>query len=424
MLNPSPALADSLAAAARALAGVLSGTRVSVVLDSVHPPALRRAAQDLSFNALRAYGFVDRVVELLVVRSTTAPALKGLLMAAIAELISRPTSAHTVVHQAVEAAPLLGEPRARGLVNGVLRTFLRQANALGREIGETEPGRLHYPQWWINRVRAAFPTRWESILSAANAHPPMTLRVNARSCTVPEYLARLHRSGISARAVGGVAVRLDQPCRVDALPGFREGAVSVQDKGAQTAAALLDVQNDMRVLDACAAPGGKACHILETVDCQLLAIDLARDRAAMIRDNFSRLGLDGRVQVADAMVPESFWDGVPYDRILADVPCSASGVVRRHPDIRWLRRESDLQQFADQQRRLLRSLWPLLRPGGLLLYATCSVFPEENDLQVRGFLAERPDATALPLSQPPEGLILPAPETDGFYYAVLRKGLP
>jgi len=421
LLNPSPPLAESLAAAARAVGAVLSGTSLTAGLEAVRPRPLRAAAQDLAFNALRGYGRVDAILESLLERPLNEPALRGLLLASFGELLNRPQSAYTVVHQAVEAATLLGQSRARGLVNAVLRNFLRRGDALRAAMENTETSRFCHPQWWIDRVRATYPERWERILATANGHPPMTLRVNLRRCSVEHYLEKLKAAEMPARRLGGAAVLIERPCRIDALPGFCEGEVSVQDQGAQLAAPLLDVQPGMRVLDACAAPGGKASHLLELTDCKLLAVDVSRERAARIEENFTRLGLKGGVRVADALQPETFWDGTLFDHILADVPCSASGVVRRHPDIRWLRREADIAGFATLQMRMLESLWQLLAPGGTLLYATCSVFPEENSQQVRGFLNRHPEALAMPLAGVGDGQILPDAECDGFYYAMLQK---
>ena len=421
VLNPSPALAESLAAAARAVDGVLSGASLNAGLETIRPRILRAAAQDLSFNALRGFGLVDAALERLLERPLMDQVVRALLLAALAELFNRPQSAHAVVHQAVEATSLLGQPRARGLVNAVLRNFLRQGTQLRDEIEKTDSGRFRHPQWWIDRVRIAYPAHWEEVLRAANAHPPMTLRVNMRRASVEGYLEKLAQADTRARAIGGAAVLLERPCRVDALPGFAEGEVSVQDKGAQAAAPLLNVEPGMRVLDACAAPGGKAAHLLELVECELLAVDISRERALRIDENFSRLGLKGTVLVGDAARPPTFWDGRPFDRVLADVPCSASGVVRRHPDILWLRRETDIAGFAAAQARLLEALWQLLIPGGTLLYATCSVFPEENGLQVRSFLGRHPEALAMPLAGVENGQILPGSDTDGFYYALLQK---
>lgn len=421
VLNPSPALAESLAAAARAVAGVLSGASLNAGLEAIHPRVLRAAAQDLSFNALRGFGLIDAALEHLLERPLTNPVVRALLLAALAELLNRPQSAHAVVHQAVEATSLVGQPRARGLVNAVLRNFLRQGTQSTVEIEKTDTGRFRHPQWWIDRIRIAYPGHWEAVLRAASVHPPMTLRVNTRRSGVEDYMEKLAQAGMQARAMGDAAVRLERPCRIEAVPGFAEGEVSVQDKGAQAAAPLLEARPGMRVLDTCAAPGGKAAHLLELVECELLAVDISRERAQRIEENLKRLGLKGTVKVGDAERPSTFWDGRPFDRILVDVPCSASGVVRRHPDILWLRREADIARFAAAQARMLEALWQLLAPGGKLLYATCSVFPEENGVQVRSFLGCHPEALAMPLGGLQNGQILPGSDTDGFYYALLQK---
>lgn len=423
MLNPSPALAESLAAAARAVGSVLSGANLNTELEAIGSRTLRAAAQDLSFNALRGYGLVDAVLERLLERPLADHAIRALLLVALAELLSRPQSAYVVVHQAVEAATLVGHPRAKGLVNAVLRNFLRRGAQFCSEIELTETGRFRHPRWWIERVRNAYPVHWEQVLRAAQVHPPMTLRVNVRRASVAGYLEKLENADIGARALGGATVLLERPCRIETLPGFAEGEVSVQDKGAQEAAPLLQVQPGMRVLDACAAPGGKAAHLLELAECELVAVDISRQRAARIDESFSRLGLEGTVRVGDALKPQTFWDGRPFDRILADVPCSASGVVRRHPDILWLRRETDIAKFGVTQTRILEALWPLLIPGGTLLYATCSVFPEENGMQIHGFIGRHPEALAVQLPGVGDGQILPGSETDGFYYALLKKKL-
>lgn len=420
-MNLSASLSESLAGSARALGRVLSGQSMNDGFEAVRSRNLRAAVQDLSFNALRGYGLVDVILDRLLERPLTDNDLRGLLLAALTELLNRPQHAHTVVHQAVEAAVILGQPRAKGLVNAVLRNFQRRGEQLRAEIEATETGRFHHPQWWIDRVRSAYPARWEEVLLAANVHPPMALRVNTRRASVADYLGELAAAGIDARALGGAGIMLNRPCRTEALPGFAEGRVSVQDKGAQAAASLLDVEPGMRVLDACAAPGGKTAHLLELVDCELLAIDISRERLARVSENLVRLGLSAAVRVGDAAEPNTFWDGKPFDRILADVPCSASGVVRRHPDIRWLRRSSDIEGFAATQARMLEALWQLLAPGGTLLYATCSVFPEENGLQVRSFLDRHPEALKMPLAGLGDGQILPGSETDGFYYALLEK---
>jgi 16S rRNA (cytosine967-C5)-methyltransferase len=424
-------LAEALAAAAHALGRVLSGHSLNDALADLKQrasvPSLAAAAQDLCYNALRSYGLVDVALDRLLQKPLTDVPVRGLLLAALAELAARPQSAHAVVHQAVEGAALLGKVRVKGLVNAVMRNFQRRMPELISEIEATESGRYRHPQWWIDALRAAYPLYWEKILLESNRHPPMVLRVNARRLAADAYVRKLEHAGIAARSLGQQAVLLDKPCRVERLPGFSTGEASVQDAGAQRAALLLDVRDGMRVLDACAAPGGKTGHLLELAQCELLAADADRTRAKRISENLSRLALSARVIVADCREPEALSGGRPFDRILLDAPCSASGVVRRHPDIKWLRRRTDPAEFARTQAQLLDALWRVLAPGGKLLYATCSVFPEENGAQVREFLVRRPDAEMLPLPKFPgwdddaQGQILPSAVSDGFYYALLQK---
>jgi 16S rRNA (cytosine967-C5)-methyltransferase len=265
------------------------------------------------------------------------------------------------------------------------------------------------------------------MLLECNRHPPMILRVNRRRFSADAYLEKLDDAGLPARGLGEHAVLLEKPCRVDRLPGFAAGEVSVQDLGAQRAALLLGVADGMRVLDACAAPGGKTGHLLELAECDLVAVDANAARAARISENLSRLRLAAQVVVDDCRQPEAFAGGRPFDRILLDAPCSASGVVRRHPDIKWRRRRTDTAEFCRVQEQLLDALWRVLAPGGKLLYATCSVFPEENSAQVRKFLLRRPDAELLPNARfagwddDIQGQVLPSAVSDGFYYALLGK---
>ncbi|MSQ55862.1 MAG: 16S rRNA (cytosine(967)-C(5))-methyltransferase RsmB [Betaproteobacteria bacterium] len=418
-------LAQSFAAAGEAIGRVIAGESLTQALAAVKlrhgPGALAAAAQDFSYNALRAFGMVDALLDRLLDKPLADAPLRGLLFAALCELRARPGAAHAIVHQAVEAAAELGRPRAKGLVNGVLRSFQRRGPALLEEIEATDTGRHRHPQWWIDTLRAAYPGRWEAVLEAGNVHPPMTLRVNPRRTTPEQYEHKLRDAGIGARLLGGQAVRLDTPCRVEALPGFAAGEVSVQDAGAQRAAPLLDVRDGMRVLDACAAPGGKTAHIAELAECDLVAVDNDADRSARIAQNLARLGLAARVAVGDARMPASFSEGKPFDRILLDVPCSASGVVRRHPDIKWLRRPGDVAAFASLQAAILDASWGVLAPSGKLLYVTCSVFPAENGTQVNAFAAAHPDARVLSLAGVDGGQLLPGPDSDGFFYALMQK---
>jgi 16S rRNA (cytosine967-C5)-methyltransferase len=417
----TPPLSEVLAGASRAVARVLGGASLDAALDEAERGATRPALQNLAYATLRDYGAPQALLAALARKGVSDRAVHALLLCALHELRHERRAPHTVVDEAVTACAKLGHGAGRGFVNAVLRNYLRRREALEADARRSEPGRYGYPQWWIDRVRRAQPDAWESILAAGNAHPPMTLRVNRRRLSVDAYLARLAGEGIPAARIAESAVRLDRPRSVDELPGFRDGDVSVQDAGAQLAAPLLDVGDGMRVLDACAAPGGKTAHLAELADLDLVAIDRDAGRATRIAANLERLHLAATVRAADAGDPDSWWDRWPFDRILLDAPCSASGVVRRHPDIKWLRRERDLAGFAREQARLLDALWRVLAPDGKLLYATCSVFAEENEAVVEAFLARCPGARRLPLPAVGGGRVLPDGEHDGFFYAAFAK---
>lgn len=413
----NPPLSSTLCAASRVVARVLGGEGLTAALrGNPHP-----AVQDLSYGALRDYGPPQAILRSLVRQPIAEGTVNALLLCALYELRHERRAPHTIVDEAVSACARLGHSAVRGLVNAVLRNYLRRRTELEAEANRFDTSRYGHPQWWIDRVRVAYPATWQAILAAGNAHPPMTLRVNRRRLGVEAYLARLAEHGIGARRTGTQAVLPEEPRRVDALPGFAAGDISVQDASAQRAAPLLDVRDNMRVLDACAAPGGKTAHLAELADLDLVALDRDAARAPLIEANLVRLGLRAAVRVADAADLAAWWDGVPFDRILLDAPCSASGVVRRHPDIKWLRREGDLAGFARTQARLLNALWRVLAPDGKLLYATCSIFPEENGAVVRGFIEDRPDAALLAVPDLGDGQLLPDAEGDGFFYALLQK---
>ncbi|MBL8396529.1 MAG: 16S rRNA (cytosine(967)-C(5))-methyltransferase RsmB [Candidatus Accumulibacter sp.] len=411
-------LACSLSLSARVVAAVRAGRSLTQALTAVgdQPPATRAAVQEISYGTLRGYGQGEFILGRLLDRSLANPEGEALLLVALYRLRSRPEATHTVVDQAVSAASELAGGAYKGLVNGVLRNYLRQRTALDAAIVDDEVACHQHPRWWLNRLRRAYPADWPAIVAADNAPPPMTLRVNRRRVAPAEYMARLSADGLSCRALGGVALRLDKPVAVERLPGFAEGWVSVQDAGAQQAAEWLRPVDGQRLLDACAAPGGKSAHLLEMANVDLTAIDIDQTRARRITDNLRRLGLSASVRVADCREGDSWWNGVPFDAILADVPCSASGVVRRHPDAKYLRRESDVRRFASLQSEILDRLWPLLTAGGRLLYATCSLFPEENGAQIDAFLHRHPDARRQRGQQ-----LLPGAEHDGFFYALLEK---
>jgi 16S rRNA (cytosine967-C5)-methyltransferase len=431
-------LGQALTAAGHALTAVAGGQALDEALRNGPSGGVaeRAAAQDIAYSACRRLNLLDALAQRLLAKPN--PALDGLVRAALSQLIDQPERAHAIVDQAVEAAAGLKRGAFKGVVNAVLRRFQREREALLADLTRDEALRLQYPAWWIARLRGAYAgDAAQTILAAGNQRPPMTLRVNPRKVSVEDYAAQLAQAGIHSERTGAQALLLDKPMPAARLPGFAAGQVSVQDLGAQQAALLLDVKDGMRVLDACAAPGGKTAHILELARCELLALDRDGARLEAVSDNLGRLGLAAQTAAADAAKLEAWWDGKPFDRILLDAPCTASGIIRRHPDGKWLKREGDMRQLAREQRRLLDALWQVLRPGGKLLYATCSVFPEENGMQVQDFLSTHTDARLAPdlfadkLLAPDnntpyfldqrDGQFLPSARHDGFYYALLHK---
>jgi len=385
--------------------------------------AERAAVQDLSFGTLRFYGLLDAVLRRLLLKPVADDQLRVLLIVALYQLQYTKAKSFAIVDHAVSTANSLGKTAAKGLVNAVLRNFLRRRDELLGEAIKEDVARFNYPPWWIAKLKNQYSSQWQQILEVANRLPPMTLRVNRRRCTVAGYLDQLNSHGISASYLEGDAVVLSHPMPVDKLPGFVDGLVSVQDASAQHSAKLLDLQPGMRVLDACSAPGGKTGHLLETADVQVVALDSDAERLTRVEDNLRRLKLDAELKAADATAIDTWWDGQLFDRILIDAPCTGSGVTRRHPDIKWARRPTDIAQFATQQQRLLETLWPSLKVGGKLLYATCSVFREENHEQIDTHLARCKDACLLPLTQLTtiDGQIVPDDFHDGFFYALLAK---
>ena len=413
--------------AAQAVTNVLAGASLTAVLEATWKRnrglsvAERGAIQDISYGTLRHLGGLRAILDSLASRPIASAELKSLLLAALYQLQFSEAAPYAIVDHAVECAEGFGGARARPFVNAVLRNFQRRRDALLSHARTSDEGRYSYAPWWIEKVRSQLGAFGDGVLEAGNLHPPMTLRVNRRRTDAASYLSRLRDAGLDARLLENEAVGLQRPVPVERLPGFAEGDVSVQDAGAQLAARLLDVDPGMRVLDACAAPGGKTAHILELVGADMTALDADPVRLQRVRSTLDRLGLTARLQAADAARPDAWWDGKLFDRVLLDAPCSASGVVRRHPDIKWLRRPEDIAAFAVQQRLLLDALWKVLARGGKLLYATCSVFTEEDRAITEDFAARHPDAHVLGGMPGRDGLLLPDHEHDGFYYALLRK---
>jgi 16S rRNA (cytosine967-C5)-methyltransferase len=414
-------LAESLVRAGRTLSHVLEGRSLADERDTSADAATRAAVLDLVHRALRRFGRDDAVLRALSARGQVEPGLRALLLASLAALESGRYAQYTVVDQAVRACARSRRPGAQAFVNALLRAYLRDRARLTRRLDSQSESRFQHPAWWIERVRTAYPDAWERVLAAGNTHPPMCLRVNRRRATPEEYLARLISESMPARRVGASALLLQKPVAVERLPGFAQGLVSVQDAGAQRAAELLELADGQRVLDACAAPGGKAAHILELAQVELTALEIDAARSVRVGKNLARLGLHAELRVADCTRPADWRDGRTFERILADVPCSASGIARRRPDVKWLRRASDLHGFAAQQGAMVSALWQALAAGGKLLYVTCSVFPEENDAVIETFLAHEPTARRGVLKDGAPAQLLPDDVHDGFFFAVLEK---
>ena len=419
--------------AAEAIGQVFAGRNLGVVLDSLFSrysnitPQQRAVAQDLSYGTLRFYGAIQALLDQLLQKPLDDARLQCLLLVAIYQLQYDKAASHTVVDQAVKAASQSKKTWAKGLVNGVLRNFLRQQTELVANLEGNEFATYSYPAWWITKLKHQYPEDWQSMLEAGNQHPPMTLRVNQRQTSAADFVSKLEAEGIGSQALGANAITLDKPIPVDRIPGFSAGEASVQDYAAQVAGYALDLKDEQRVLDACCAPGGKTGQILELADVDLVAVDNDETRIARTQSNIERLKLKATLLIGDAAKSADWCDGKPFDRILADVPCTASGIVRRHVDIKWLRREADIASFTKQQALILPSLWQVLAKGGKLLYVTCSVFQEENQRQIDNFLKTHSDAEQLSLDTPLAGLSLnngqlqPSAQHDGLFYALLQK---
>ncbi|MBN9331751.1 MULTISPECIES: 16S rRNA (cytosine(967)-C(5))-methyltransferase RsmB [unclassified Comamonas] len=442
----SPPLWRLLHETAGCVRAVSQGTSATLALAAVAPP-LRPGTQALVFHVLRQLGRARALARALVSRQPQADA-HALLVTALALLwdpLAAPYESFTLVNQAVEAARRNASTRAQaGFINACLRRFLRERDALVAATQDDEVARTNHPAWWLRRLRADHPERWQDIVEVDNRPPSMTLRVSESKTTVEKYQQALTAIGMKAVETGDNGLILCHPVPVSRLPGFDAGWVAVQDAAAQRAAPLLldglDPQRPLRVLDACAAPGGKTAHLADWAKARgapwsVTALEVDAQRARRIDENLRRLDLAAQVLVADAGAVDAWWPAAgdeAFDAVLLDAPCTASGIVRRHPDVRWLRRESDIAQLAAQQARLLEALWPCVRAGGRLLYSTCSVFRAEGDEQIAAFLARHTDARLMPSP----GHMLPTQEDasaavrdnadrehDGFFYALLRKSV-
>jgi 16S rRNA (cytosine967-C5)-methyltransferase len=417
------------------------GQSLSQVLQTIPDSAInqRPLIQEICYGVLRDYHRLSLILEGLLKKplKTRDGDVRALLLTGLYQITSMRTPDHAAVSETVSAIQDLKKPWARGLVNGVLRHFLREKDQRLQQAVQSEEGRWSHPQWLINAIRTAWPEYWQAVLTANNQRPPMTLRVNLTQVSRKDYLNELESSGLHAHLLPNSqsALQLQQPVDVALLPGFDRGHVSVQDEAAQLAAELMQLQDGQRVLDVCAAPGGKTAHILETANVEVIAVDADANRLARVEQNLGRIGKAATLLTGDARQPKDWWDGQAFDRILLDAPCSATGVIRRHPDIKTLRRAADIQTLVELQTQILDAVWPLLRPGGMLLYATCSVLPNENSEQIAAFVERHYDATEVTIvaewgRETDRGRqILPGDggfnsETvgmDGFYYACLKK---
>ena len=425
-----------LQAAVAVVSAVRAGNSGTAALDSL-PGELRPGVQAIAFHVWRNLGRAEALRNQLV--KTKPPlesdALLCIALALIWQKRDAPYDAFTLVNQAVEAAKRTkAMAQQAAFLNACLRRFLRERAAM-IAITERDPVAVwNHPSWWLKRIQRERPGDWQQVLASSNAHAPMTLRVNAKRLTPTQYLERLLNGGVPATLQSDGSIVLARPLPVNQIPGFSDGDVSVQDAAAQLAAPLLlraiTAGPGMRLLDACAAPGGKTWHLAELQAGEIVALEVDALRARRITENLVRLGLEATVVVADAGNPADWWDGRHFDAILLDAPCTASGIVRRHPDIRWLRREADIAQLAIQQRRLLDASWGLLRPGGHLLFCTCSLFLAEGETQAQTFLANNTDAIRLPaighlMPQTGENTELvadnPKSDHDGFFFALFQK---
>ena len=404
-------------------------------LAQLQEPRDRAFVQAICFGVCRYYTRLDVVLSHFLQKPMNAKDsdVHALLLVGLYQILFMKTAPHAAVSETVNAVAALKKPWARGFVNAILRECLRQQEHIAELVEEDDEAKYAHPEWWIRAIRKVWPLQFEEILAANNEHPPFSLRVNQQHGSVEDYLQRLQSKELAGHPIAGTAhgIILDQAVAVEELPGFADGDVTVQDGAAQLAAALLQLTPGLRVLDACAAPGGKLTHILEMEpSTTVVAIEKDKARLSPIQDNLRRAKQTAKCICADAGELQQWWDGKPFDRILLDAPCSASGVIRRHPDIKLLRVPNDIEAFAQEQSRLLTALWKALAPGGLLVYVTCSIFPQENTDVIQAFLSTQADATeevltvtwGLPCAVGRQ--ILPGmDEMDGFYFACLRKAL-
>ena len=428
------------AAAAQIMSQILNGKgSLSSLLPTFQPKIAekdRPLLQELCFGTCRFHPQLSAYVECLVDKPLRAKDsdIQALLLLGLYQLLHTRIPDHAALGETVEVARTLKKPWATTLINGVLRKFLRDKSKLDKLLAENLAFQSNHPAWMQGMLHKQWPTQFDELVSANNSHPPFTLRLNTHSISRNDYLAKLETLDIAAKATAfsPYGITLEQACDPRKLPLFDEGKISVQDEAAQLSGDLLQLSPNLRVLDACCAPGGKTGHILELEpNLHVTALDADERRLGRVRENLSRLGVEAKILCGDGTKPKDWWDGETFDRILLDAPCSATGIIRRHPDIKVLRTSEELDKLGALQHQLLKSLWPLLKPGGILLYATCSIMPKENTQVIEAFLNRHSDAICDDLTpewgiaQPYGRQLLPHIDGhDGFYYARLRKNLP
>ncbi|QNT58803.1 ribosomal RNA small subunit methyltransferase B [Neisseria musculi] len=415
------ALAQKLAA--QSIAAVAAGQNLQDVLAAIRAgqpdlsPQENGTLQDIAYGCQRYLGSLKFMLGKMLAKPIADPQLESLLLAALYQLHYTRNAPHAVVNEAVEEAAKIGKGQYRSFANAVLRRFLRERGKLAAACKHNDVAKYNLPAWWIQYLKNHYPVHWHNMAAAWQQHPPMILRVNRRRSNAGDYAAGLAQAGMAAKVLDDYAVMLETAVPVALLPGFSDGLVSVQDFGAQQAAHILNPQQGERILDACAAPGGKTGHILELADCEVTALDIDAGRLKRVADNLHRLGFQtASLQCADAQDLNAWYNGRPFDAVLADVPCTASGVLKRNPDIKWQRRPTDAAKTARRQEKLLDTLWQTLTQNGRMLLATCSVFVEENEQQLQKFLNRHPDAECVG-----QRVLLPNKQQDGFYYALIQK---
>ncbi len=408
--------------AAQTLAAVASGKNLSDELAHIiaQNPELtaqdKGMLQDIAYGCQRHLGSLKFMLGKMLNKPIDNEALQSYLLVALYQLNHTQNAPHAVVNEAVNHIARIGHGQYRSFANAILRRFLREKEGLNKACRYDDVAKHNLSIWLQKTLKNQHPKHWHNIATAFQAHPPLTLRVNRRHANAEQYLAALHDAGLNGKILDDYAIRLSQAVPVAQLPRFADGWVSVQDWGAQQAAYLLSPQHGERILDACAAPGGKTGHILELADCDVIALDIAPQRLQRVQDNLARLRFQAALYCADAQNLSDWYNGEPFDAILADIPCTASGTIKRNPDIKWLRRPTDAYKTARQQEPMLDALWTTLKSGGRMLLATCSLFEEENQQQCHRFLNRHPDAQLRT-----EKILIPSEKQDGFYYALIEK---